>query len=199
MRMNRHDDSQRSGRLVTQPAAAYHPPLSNSLYEKQLTAPADRPHGDPARAVAGATVVAIGGAGSVHRRTGMRAARALPGDRNVPDPRLLTAGKTHAALPANQIRCFADHHSMVAHHPVWGCDPDAHVRGAVGACMIGSHTRITSYVYYRPKTDNFCQASVRAPCSSEKGVQNDTQRTARARGVSPGEPGESHAARFSSI
>ena len=83
MRMNRHDDSQRSGRLVTQPAAAY-PPPSNSLYEKQLTAPADRPQGDPAVAVA--TVVAIGGAGSVHRRTGMRAARALPGDRNVRIP-----------------------------------------------------------------------------------------------------------------
>ena len=134
MRMNRHDDSQRSGRLVTQPAAAY-PPPSNSLYEKQLTAPADRPQGDPAVAVA--TVVAIGSDGYVHRRTGMRAARALPGDRNVPDPRLLTAGKTHAALPANQIRCFADHHSMVAHHPVWGYDPDAHVRGAVGACIMG--------------------------------------------------------------
>ena len=131
--MNRRDDSQRRGRLVTQPGAAYSLP-SNSLYEKQLTVPADRPHGDPARAVA---VVAIGGAGSVHRRTGMRAARALPGDRNVPDPRLPTASKTHAALPANQIRCFADHHSMVAHHPVWGCDPDAHVRGAVGACIKG--------------------------------------------------------------
>ena len=136
MRMNRHDDSQRSGRLVTQPAAAY-PPPSNSLYEKQLTAPADRPVHDPAHAVAFTTAVAIGGAGSVHRRTGMRAARALPGDRNVPDPRLLTASKTHAALPANQIRCFADHHSMVAHHPVWGYDPDAHVRGAVGACIMG--------------------------------------------------------------
>ena len=136
MRMNRHDDSQRSGRLVTQLARSTpHPPTFRT--EKQLTAPADRPVRDPAHAVAFTTAVAIGGAGSVHRRTGMRAARALPGDRNVPDPRLLTASKTHAALPANRIRCFADHHSMVAHHPVWGYDPDAHVRGAVGACIMG--------------------------------------------------------------
>ena len=85
MRMNRHDDSQRSGRLVRPTTTPV-----NSSYEKQLTAPADRPVRDPARAGAFTTAVAIGGAGSVHRRTGMRAARALPGDRNVPDPRLPT-------------------------------------------------------------------------------------------------------------
>ena len=81
--MNHHDDSQRSGRLVTPPVRPTRPP-SNSLYEKQLTAPADRPARDPAHAVAFTAAVAAGGAGSVHRRTGMRAARALPGDRNRP-------------------------------------------------------------------------------------------------------------------
>ena len=128
MRMNRHDDSQRSGR-PGHPTVP--PPPVNSLCDKQLTAPADCPVRDPARADAFTAAVAIGSAGSVHRRTGMRIARALPGDRNVPDPRPPTAGRTHMALQANQIRCFADH------HPMWGCDAGTHVRGAVGACIMG--------------------------------------------------------------
>ena len=135
MPMKRHDDSQRSGRLaVKQPVHPIPPHFFGT--EKQLTAPAHRPVRAPAHAVAFTTAVAIGGAGSVHRQTGMRAAGALPGDRNVPDPRPLTAGKTHPALPATQIRCFADH------HPVWGCDAGAHVRRAVGACIMGAHTSI---------------------------------------------------------
>ena len=52
--------------------------------EKQLTARADRPVRDPAHTVAFTTAVAIGGARSVHRQTGMLAARVLPGDRNRP-------------------------------------------------------------------------------------------------------------------
>ncbi len=50
--------------------------------EKQLTAPADRPVRESAHAVAFTTAVVIRGAGSVHRRTGMRTARALAGDRS---------------------------------------------------------------------------------------------------------------------
>ncbi|MDE0130899.1 MAG: hypothetical protein OXQ32_01375, partial [bacterium] len=82
MPTKRHDDSQRRGRLaVTRPVN--HPPLTLRA-EQQLTAPADRSVRDPAHAVAFTTAVAIaiGGAGSVHRRTGMRTARALPADRN---------------------------------------------------------------------------------------------------------------------
>ena len=41
MPMNRHHDSQRSDRLVTQPLRPT-PPQHNSLYHKQLTAPAER-------------------------------------------------------------------------------------------------------------------------------------------------------------
>ena len=117
MRMNRHDDSQRSGRLVTQPVRPTQPP-SNSLYEKQLTAPADRPLRDPAHAVAFTAAVTVGGAGSVHRRTGMRAARALPGDRNRPG----SPPAIPPALPAIQTRCFADH------HPVWRCEARTQTR-----------------------------------------------------------------------
>ena len=40
MRMNRHDDSQRSGRLVNVTGGPA--PPSNSLYEKQLTPPAGK-------------------------------------------------------------------------------------------------------------------------------------------------------------
>ena len=109
--MKRHDDSQRNGRLaVKQPVYPIPPTFLGT--EKQLTAPAHRPVRAPAHAVA------------------------LPGDRNVPDPHPLTAGKTHPALPATQIRCFADH------HPVWGCDAGAHVRRAVGAGIMGAHTSI---------------------------------------------------------
>ena len=51
----------------------------------------------------------------------MRAARALPGDRDGPG----SPPATPPALPANQIRCFADHHSMVALGiPNWAIDRD---------------------------------------------------------------------------
>ena len=144
MRMNRHDDSQRSGRLVTQPPRGLPPPPSNSLYEQQLPAPADRPQGDPARAVAVATVVAIGGAGSVHRRTGMRAARAFPGDRNGPG----SPPATPPALPAIQTRCSADH------LPVSRCEAGADVRRADGACMKGRARAARRAPYNTASTHN---------------------------------------------
>ena len=77
------------------------PPPRARLFrtEKQLTAPADRPVRESAHAVAFTTVVAIRGAGSVQRRTGMQTARALAADSGRPgsqDPRLLlVAGQTH--------------------------------------------------------------------------------------------------------
>ena len=72
------------------------PPPRNSRTDKQLTAPADRPVRDPAHAVAFTAAVAVGGAGSVPRRTGMRTAAPFPATATVPDPRRrLTAGKTH--------------------------------------------------------------------------------------------------------
>ena len=109
MPMNRHHDSQRSDRLVTQPLRPTPPPPQhNSLYHKQLTAPAER----LVRALAHAV--------------GMRAATLRP----------RSSGRRPVTLH-NTLPVFA------------------------GA----------------------------------EEVQNDTQRTARARGVSPGEPGESHAAR----
>ena len=79
--------------------------------EKQLTARADRPVRDPAHAVAFTTAVAVGGAGSVHRRTGMRAARALPGDSGRPGSPPATDCRQNPppASPVNQTRCFADH------------------------------------------------------------------------------------------
>ena len=124
MRMKRDDDSQRGDRLapqdrrprrrswlippirsdlvgeadklltVTQPV---HPtPLYLFRTEKQLTAPADRPVRGPAHTVAFTTAVAIRGAGSVHRRTGMQTALALPVDSGRADPRSgPTASKTH--------------------------------------------------------------------------------------------------------
>ncbi len=52
--------------------------------EQQLTARADRRVRDPAHTVAFTTAVAIGGARSVHRRTGMLAAHVLPGDSGRP-------------------------------------------------------------------------------------------------------------------
>ena len=51
---------------------------------------------------------------------------------------------------------------------------------------MGRATRIPSYVSHL--------AGHPVP---QEGGEDDTERTARARGVSPGEPGESHAARFS--
>ena len=62
------------------------PPPPTSRTDKQLTAPADSPVRDPAHAGAFTTavVIAIGGASSVHRQTGMQTARALPVDHNRP-------------------------------------------------------------------------------------------------------------------
>ena len=57
-------------------------PRRNSLYEKPLAAPTDR----PAHTVAVAITVAFGGAGSVYRQTGMQAARALSADAGRPGP-----------------------------------------------------------------------------------------------------------------
>ena len=103
------------------------PALHPFRTEKQLTAPADRPVRDPAHAVALTTAVAVGGTGSAHRRTGMRAARAVLVDRD-------RAGSPPAippALPAIQTRCFADHRRA------WRCDAGLDLRRAVGVCTIG--------------------------------------------------------------
>ena len=101
--------------------------------EQQLTAPADRPVRDLAHAVAFTTAVAIRGAGSVHRRTGMQTARALPVDRNRrgSPPATDCQQNPPPALPAIQTRCFADH------RPAWRCDAGSDVRRAVGVCMMG--------------------------------------------------------------
>ena len=132
--MTRHDDSQSSDRLVvTQPVHPTPPPLFRTERQLTLTAPADRPVRAPAHAVALTTAVAVGGTGSVHRRTGMRAARTLPGDRHRPGSPPATDCRRDPppALPAIQTGCFADH------RPVWGCDAGADVRRAVGVCMMG--------------------------------------------------------------
>ena len=118
--MKRHDNSQRSSRLaVTQPM---YPPLT-SRTEKQLTARADRPVRDPAHTVAFTTAVAIGGARSVHRRTGMLAARVLPGDRNRPGspPATNCAQNPPPALAAIQTHCCSDHRHA------WRCNADPDV------------------------------------------------------------------------
>ena len=118
--MKRHDNSQRSSRLaVTQPM---YPPLT-SRTEKQLTARADRPLRDPAHTVAFTTAVAIGGARSVHRRTGMLGARVLPGDRNRPGspPATDCAQNPPPALAAIQTHCCSDHRHA------WRCNADPDV------------------------------------------------------------------------
>ena len=120
--MKRHDDSQRSGRT-----------------EKQLTAPADRPVRESAHAVAFTTDVAIRGAGSVHRRTGMRTARALPGGSGRPG----SPPAIPPALTAIQTRCFAHHHPMVAHHPLCRCQAGADVRRAHGS-IPGPHVPLST-------------------------------------------------------
>ena len=109
------------------------PALRHFRTEKQLTAPADRPVRDPAHAVAYITAIAIGGAGSVHRRTGIRAARALPGDRNRPGSPPATDCRQNppSALPVDHLRCSADH------RPAWRCDAGPDLRRAVGVCTIG--------------------------------------------------------------
>ncbi len=89
----------------------YPPNIFEPRSEKQLTARADRPGRGPAHAVAFTTAVAIRGAGSVHRRTGMRTARALPVDRNRPGSPPATDCRQNSppALRPIQTRCFADH------------------------------------------------------------------------------------------
>ncbi len=94
------------------------PPKKRFRTENQLTAAADRPE----RAAAGAFAVGTGvAAGSVWRRL---SPRSFTGYRNRP----AAPSVTPPALPAIQKRCRADHHPMVAHHPVWGCDPGPDVR-----------------------------------------------------------------------
>ena len=119
--MKRHDDSQRSSRLaVTQPM--YRPLTSRT--EKQLTARADRPLRDPAHAVAFTTAVAVGGTGSVHRRTGMRAAPTLPGgegSRPGSLPATDCPQNPPPALPAIQTHCCSDHGHA------WRCNADPDV------------------------------------------------------------------------
>ena len=41
------------------------------------------------------------------------------------------------ALPGVQMRCFADHHPMVAHRPAWRCEAGPDVRRAVGVGLMG--------------------------------------------------------------
>ena len=181
MLMDRHDHSQRSGRsAVTRPVHPL-PPLFRT--EKQLTAPADRPVPDAAHAVAFTTAVVIRGAGSVHLRTGMRTARALPGDsgRAGSPPATDSRHDPSPPLPAIRTRCFADHHPACR----WPARPDG--SPAVGGGVMGpngTHPDQAKFLF-----------SVNCPNLQKREVQNDTQRTARARGVSPGEPGVSHAAR----
>ena len=112
--MKRHDDApgwrKRSDRFaVTRPV--HHTPPQLFQTDKQLTARADRPLRDPAHTVAFTTAVAIGGARSVHRRTGMLAARVLPGDRNRPGspPATNCAQNPPPALAAIQTHCCSDH------------------------------------------------------------------------------------------
>ena len=99
------------------------PPKLSHTSCRSLTARADRPVRDPADAVAFTTAVAIGGAGagSVHRRTGMRAAPPATDCRQNPPP----------AMTVNHIRCSADHRHT------WRCEPRPDVRRAVGVCMMG--------------------------------------------------------------
>ena len=109
MRMERHHDSQRSGRLaVTQPV-----PPHFFRTDKQLTAPADRRVRDPAHAGAFTTAVAIaiGGAGSVHRQTGMRTGHALPADHNRAGSPPATDCRQNPppALPVNHARDSLNH------------------------------------------------------------------------------------------
>ena len=101
------------------------PPHTLFRTDKQLTAPADRRVRDPAHAGAFTTAVAIaiGCAGSVHRKTGMRTGHALPGDRNRPGSPPATDCRQDSppALPAIQTRCFA------GHRPAWDCNADPDV------------------------------------------------------------------------
>ena len=174
MRMKRNDDSQRGDRLAPQDRRPRRrswpiPPIRSDLVgeadklltvtqpvhptpllfrtENQLTAPADCLVRQPAHTVAFTTAVAIRGAGSVHRRTGMQTALALPVDsrRRGSPPATDCQQNPPPALPAIQTRCCADH------RPAWRCDAGHPV--------------------------------------PQEGGEDDTESTARARGVSRGEPG----------
>ena len=95
----------------TQPARPIlaHPPPAGT--EKQSTAPADHPVRESAHADAFTTDAAICGAGSVHRRTGMQTARALPGDsgRRGSPPATDCRQNPPPPSPVNQTRCFTEH------------------------------------------------------------------------------------------
>ena len=123
--MKRHDDRQRSDRFaVTRPVHHTLPPHFFKT-EKQLTAPADRPVRESAHTVAFTTAVAIGGVRSVHRRTGMLAARVLPGNRNRPGspPATNCAQYPPPALAAIQTHCCSDHRHAWRRN---GCGRNAH-------------------------------------------------------------------------
>ena len=93
-------NGQRRGTFAPLPPQAL---PGNSLYQKQLTTPADR----SVRAAAGAFAVSTGvAAGSVWCRP---SPRSFTGHRNCPGSPLATP----PALPAIQTRCCADR------HPVW--------------------------------------------------------------------------------
>ena len=118
--MKRHDDRQRSDRFAVTRPVHHTPPLQT---EKQLTARADRPGRDPAHAVAFTTTVAVGGAGSVHRRTGTQTGRALPVDRNGvgSPPATNCAQNPPPALAAIQTHCCS------VHRHAWRCNADPDV------------------------------------------------------------------------
>ena len=85
---------------------------------------ADRPLRDPAHAVAFTTAVAVGGTGSVHRRTGMRAAPTLPGGEGSRPGSLPATDYPQnppPALPAIQTHCCSDHRHA------WRCNADPDV------------------------------------------------------------------------
>ena len=121
--MKRHDHmsgwrKRRDRFAVTRPVHPPPPPpprRGNSLYEQQLTAPADRPVRDPAHAVAFSTGVAAG-----YDRNGPGSPAPNAPSQNRPPP-----------APVNHIRCSADH------RPAWRGDAGPDVRRAVGVCMMG--------------------------------------------------------------
>ena len=163
MPTKRHDDTQRSGRLtVKQPVRRVSPAKSIRRTDRPrlsrptatlrpagignwIAAPGARVAGSPAhgarcfanrRLAARTTAVAVGGAGSVHRRTGMKTARALPGDRNgAESPRPNSPSQNRPPTsPVNHIRCSADQRP---HRPARRCDAGPDVRRAVGVYMMG--------------------------------------------------------------
>ena len=118
--MKRHDNSQRSSRsAVTQP-----------MY---------RPLRHPAHTVAFTTAVGLGGASSVHRRTGMQTARALPVDRNRPGSPPATDCQQNPppASPVNHARdsltTAAARHPDVRKKEVKMILKEPHVRGVTHA------------------------------------------------------------------